>query len=79
MMGLIRKTRKHHVQTICSHQSLALSSVNYGHVAANRFARHAAKSVNIGRNVVVASKSGLVQIGPTVLVATALYMYETAQ
>ena len=29
--------------------------------------------MNIGRNVIVASKSGSVETGPTVLVATALY------
>jgi len=41
-------------------------------VAANWFAGSAAKFVNIGRNVVVALKSGPVETGPTVLVATAL-------
>jgi len=48
------------------------SSVNCGHVAANRSAGRTAEFVNIGRNVVVASKSGPVETGPTVLVAMAL-------
>ena len=41
-------------------------------MAANWFARNAAEFENIGRNVVVALKSGLVETGPNVLVATAL-------
>jgi len=41
-------------------------------VAANRSAGCAAEFVNIGRNVVVALKSGLVETRLTVLVATAL-------
>jgi len=48
------------------------SSVNCGHVAANRSAGRTAEFVNIGRNVVVALKSGPVETGPTVPVATAL-------
>jgi len=54
--------------------AIDLYSVNCGHVAANRSARHvyAAEFENIGRNVVVASKSGLVETRPNVLVATAL-------
>ena len=47
-------------------------SVNCGHVAANRSAGRAADFENIGRNVVVALKSGPVETGPTVLVAMAL-------
>ena len=35
-------------------------------------AGHTAKFMNIGRNVVVASKSGPVETGPTTLVVTAL-------
>ena len=49
------------------------SSVNCGHVAASRSAGHATEFVNIGRTVVVASKSGPVETGPTALVATALH------
>ena len=49
------------------------SSVKCGHVAANRSAGCAAEFVNIGRNVVVALKSGPVETGPTILVATALH------
>ena len=65
------KTRKCCFQTICSHRSL-LFSVNCGHVAANWSARHATEFKNVGRNVVVVLKSGLVETGPTILVATAL-------
>ena len=43
-------------------------------MAANQSAGRAAEFVNIGRNVVVASKSGPVETGPTVLVAVALYV-----
>ena len=48
------------------------SSVNFGYVTANRSAGHAAKFVNIGRIVVLVSKSGQVETRPTVLVAMAL-------
>jgi len=41
-------------------------------MAANWSAGRAAKFENVGRNEVVASKSGPVETGPTVLVATAL-------
>ena len=41
-------------------------------MAANWSAGRAAEFVNIGRNVLVASKSGPVETGPTVPVATAL-------
>jgi len=51
------------------------SSVNCGPVAANRSAGHAAEFVNIGRNVVVASKSGRVETRPTQPVTTALLHY----
>jgi len=44
-------------------------------MAANRSAGCAANFVNIGRNVVVALKSGPVETGPTILVATALYKH----
>ena len=43
-------------------------------MAANRSAGRAAEFVNVGRNVVAALKSGPVETGPTVPVATALYM-----
>jgi len=43
-------------------------------MAASRSAGCAAEFVNIGRYVVVASKSGPVETGPTILVATALIM-----
>ena len=49
-----------------------LYSVNCGRVAVNRSAGHAIEFKNIGRNVVVVSKSCLVETGPTVLVATVL-------
>ena len=52
--------------------TIDLYSVKSDHVAANWSAGHAAEFNNIGRNVVVVSKSGLVETGPTVLVATAL-------
>ena len=42
-------------------------------MAANRSAGRAAEFENIGRNVVVASKRGLIETGATVLVATALH------
>ena len=48
------------------------SSVNCGCMAANQSAGHTAEFMSIGRNVVVASKSGPVETRPTVLVATAL-------
>ena len=60
MMGLIRKP------------SIS-STVNCGHMAANQSARCTAEFVNIGRNVVVALKSGLVETGPTILVAMTLH------
>ena len=41
-------------------------------MALYRSAWHAAEFENIGRNVVIASKSGPVETEPTVLVATAL-------
>ena len=44
-------------------------------MAANRSAGRTAEFMNIGRNVVVASKSGPVETGPTVPVATALSMH----
>jgi len=40
--------------------SMISSSVNCGHLATNRSAERATKFVNIGRNAVVASTSGLV-------------------
>ena len=46
---------------------LELYSVNCGRDAANRSAGHAVEFENTGRNVVVVSKSGLVETGPTVL------------
>ena len=49
-----------------------LYSVNCGHEALYWSAGYAAEFKNIGRNVVVVSKSGAVDTGPTVLVATAL-------
>ena len=52
--------------------AIDLFSVNCGHVAANWSARHATEFKNVGRNVVVVLKSGLVETGPTILVATAL-------
>ena len=55
--------------------AIDLYSVNCGHMAANWSAGHAAEFKNIGRNVVVVSKSGLVETGPTVLVATALIFH----
>ena len=48
------------------------SSVNCGHMAANRSAGHTAEFMNIGRNVVVASKSGRVETRPTRPVTMAL-------
>ena len=53
--------------------AIDLLPVNCGHVSANQSAWCAAKFVNIGRYVVVASKSGPVETGPTILVATALF------
>ena len=50
------KTRKRRFQTIYLKPSIS-SSINRGHVAANRSDGRAAEFVNIGRNVVVASKS----------------------
>ena len=50
------------------------SSINFGYVAANWSAGRAAEFVNIGRNVVVALKSGPVETGPTILVAMALIL-----
>ena len=44
-------------------------------MAANWFARNAAEFENIGRNVVVALKSGPVETGPNIVVATALYKH----
>jgi len=41
-------------------------------LTAKQSAGHAAEFMNIGRNVVVASKSGWVETGPSALVATAL-------
>ena len=52
--------------------AINLYFVNCGHVASNWSARCATKFKNIGRNVVVASKSGPVETGSTVLVAMAL-------
>ena len=48
------------------------SSVNCGHVAASRSAGCTAEFVNIGRSMVVASKSGRVETRPTRPVTTAL-------
>ena len=53
--------------------AIDLYSINYRQMAANRSAGHAAKFENIGRNVVVASKRGLIETGATVLVAMALH------
>jgi len=50
--------------------AINLCYVNCGHVAANWSASRTA----VGRNVVVASKSGPVETRPTILVATALCM-----
>ena len=52
--------------------AIDLYSVNCDCVAANQPAGRTAKFENIGRNVVVVSKSGLVETRPTILVATAL-------
>ena len=52
--------------------AIDLYSVNCGHVALYQSAGRVVKFVNIGRNLVVASKSGPVETVPTVLVATAL-------
>ena len=43
-------------------------------MAAKQSTRHTAEFMNIDRNVVVASKSGPVETGPTVLVAMALHV-----
>ena len=48
-------------------------------MAANRSAGRAAEFVNVGRNVVAALKSGPVETGPTVPVATALQQYPFLQ
>ena len=47
-------------------------SITCGHMAANRSRGRAAKFMNIGRDVVVASKSGLVETKPIIPMATAL-------
>ena len=47
--------------------AIDLHSDDCGQVAANQSARYTAEFENIGRNVVVASKSGPVETGPTVL------------
>ena len=52
--------------------SIISSSVNCGYVAANWSVRCTAEFMNIGRNVIVALKSGPVETGPPILVATAL-------
>ena len=52
--------------------AIDLYSVNCGHMALYRSAGCTAEFKNIGRNVVVASKSGPVETGPTIPVATAL-------
>jgi len=70
MMGLIGKNRKHRFQAL---QPSISSSVNCGHMAANQSARHTTKFVNIGRNMVVASKSGSFETGPTILLAKSLH------
>ena len=53
--------------------AIDLYSVNCGRVAVNRSAGHAVEFENIGRNVIVVSKSGLVETGPTALVAMAMH------
>jgi len=48
-------------------------------VAANQSAGHTAEFMNIGRNVVVALKIGLVETGPTVLVVMALNFQNSSE
>jgi len=63
------------VATSCFRKLFAaidLYSVTCGHMALYRSAQHAVEFENIDRNVVAASKSGPVETGPTVLLATAL-------
>ena len=50
------------------------SSVKCGHMAVNWSAGCTTNFVNIGKNVIVASKSGPVETVPTVLVAMALHI-----
>ena len=57
--------------------AIDLYSVNCGHVALYQSARRITEFENIGRNVVVASERGLVETGPTILVATALLHVDT--
>jgi len=64
------KTRKHHFQTIWSHRSLALSTVAMW--LPTGLLGVLPNFMNIGRNVVVASKSGRVETRPTWPVTTAL-------
>ena len=52
--------------------AIDLYLVNCGRMAAKRSAERTAEFENIGRNVVVVSKSGPVETGPTVPVAMAL-------
>ena len=53
--------------------AIDLYSVNCGHMALYRSAGCTAEFKNIGRNVVVASKSGPVKTGPTILVVATLH------
>ena len=57
--------------------AIDLYSVNCGCVAVNRSAGHAVEFKNIGRNVVV-SKSGLVETGPTALVAMVMHNLQSS-
>ena len=52
-----------------------LYSVNCGQVALYRSAGRVVEFVNVGRNLVVATKSGPVETVPIVPVATALYKF----
>ena len=56
--------------------AIDLYSVNLSCTAANQSAGCAAEFENIDRNVVVVSKSGPIETGPTILVATALNLYD---
>ena len=58
--------------------AINLYSVSSGHMALYWSAGRTAEFENIGRNVVVASKSGPVETGPTIQVATALLYNSTA-
>ena len=53
--------------------AIDLYSVNCGRMAAKRSAKRTAEFKSIGRNVVVVSKSGPVETGPTVLLHCGCY------